>query len=134
MTLNAAEHFEWFALRRVNRGGMTRSGTGFVNSGQPLGEFLAEVVAELIEQRLLDVGEVSPRDGLARVQHTTRGRPGTRSCAESSAAQLHGAPSERPGSPAGDCWSGSPCRDPPRLRWSSWPGSTSITVDPWTTT
>ncbi|MCA1676690.1 MAG: hypothetical protein LC799_32475 [Actinobacteria bacterium] len=74
MTLSAAEHFEWLALRRVNRGGMTRCGTGFVDFGQPLGEFLAEVVGELVEQDLLEVGEVSPRDGLARVWHTDTGQ------------------------------------------------------------
>jgi len=75
VTLSAAEHFEWLALRRVSRGGMTRDqGSGFVDFGQPLGEFLAEVVTELIEQQLLDIGEASPRDGLARVRHTDAGQ------------------------------------------------------------
>ena len=74
MTLSAAEHFEWLALRRVHRDGVTKDQDGgFVDFGQPLGAFLAEIIAELLDQGLLDVSEPTPWDGRARVRHTEEG-------------------------------------------------------------
>jgi hypothetical protein len=74
MKLSPGEHFQWLTLRRVKRGGVSRDQNGsLVDFGQPLGCFVTQVLTELIEQGLLEVGPRSPQ-GLAGVHHTDAGR------------------------------------------------------------
>ena len=74
MKLSLGEHFEWLTLWRVKRGGVTREqGGGLVDFGQPLGSFVVQVLTELIDEGLLEVGDTSPQ-GLAEVRHTDAGR------------------------------------------------------------
>ena len=74
MKLGAGEHFEWLTMGRVNTGRVARdSSGGYVDQGRPLGVFLAEVVADLLQEGLLQVADPSPRDNLARVSLSEAG-------------------------------------------------------------
>lgn len=74
MKLSPGEHFEWLTLRRVKRGGVTqKQGGDLVDFDQPLGSFVVQVLTELIDEGLLEVGETAPQ-GLAEVRHTDAGR------------------------------------------------------------
>lgn len=74
MKLSLGEHFEWLTLRRVKRGGVAQTLSGsLVDFGQPLGSFVVQMLTELIDEGLLDVGETSAQ-GLAGVRHTDAGQ------------------------------------------------------------
>lgn len=74
MKLPLLDHLSWLALRRVRRGGVARLGDRYLEDGQPLGVLLAEHLAELLDQGLVEVADPSPADGLARVGVTEAGQ------------------------------------------------------------
>jgi hypothetical protein len=82
------DHLSWLALRRVRRGGVSKLGDRYLDGGQPLGVLLAELLAMLQEQGLLDVADPSPADGLARVSCTEAGQAHYRSLCRRQRAPL----------------------------------------------
>lgn len=51
---------EWLALLRVHEGGVTTLGGRFLNHGQPVADYLAAALAELIRSELLALGRATP--------------------------------------------------------------------------
>jgi hypothetical protein len=86
--LSFPDHLSWLALRRVRRGGVAKLGECYLDGGQPLGILLAELLALLLEEGLLDVAEPGPADGLARVSLTEAGQAHYRSLCQRQRAPL----------------------------------------------
>jgi len=72
--LAAPEHLRWWALRRVNGGGVARSGDCWLQHGRPLGLLLTEFLGVLLEEGLVQTGDPSPEDSLSRVTLTDAGK------------------------------------------------------------
>lgn len=74
MRLGAAEHIRWLVLRRVNAGGVAKSGNGWVRHGTPLAIVPTQFLEVFLEQGLVEMIDPSSPDGLSPVRLTATGK------------------------------------------------------------